>query len=102
MKRWFRRFIYVLLILIWLAVMSFPFLAFTLATQNEIQLGESLHQHVRIFLVQEERLGGVGIEWARLTRRPPDCSRTTVVYLMWEGDGQSASFVQCFGAVPGG
>lgn len=94
-KLWLRRLGYVLIILVWLVVITFPFFAVFLASQGEVRLGEDPQRHVRIFLIQERDLQGVGIERARPLRDTTSCFQTRLSYLMWEGEGENVSFCQC-------
>jgi hypothetical protein len=96
MSRWLRRFIYLLVTLVWLCVMSLPALAFILAIQGQIQMGNDVRHHLRIFMLQDPDVQGIGIEWTRPLRRQPTCSRTTVNYLLWEGEGEDVAFCQCY------
>ena len=80
MKRWLRRLGYLVLLIGWLLVMAFPTFAFFLATQGEVQLGSDPRSHVRIFMVQEESSGGVGLEWVRSARQTEGCTRTSLHY----------------------
>lgn len=95
-KKWLRRLGYALILVIWLAVMLFPTFAFVLANRGQIQIGSSSQNHVRFFMVQEEMADGVGVEWARPILTNNNCSRTNIVYFLWEGDkDQNTSFCQC-------
>lgn len=96
MRRLPRRLLYTIAIIIWLLVMSFPIIAMVLATQQQIQIGDDSRRHVRLFLLQEENAQGVGIEWARPLRENRSCSKTSVNYLLWEGEAKPASYCQCF------
>jgi hypothetical protein len=69
--------------------MTFPVIAFVLAVRGEIQAGQSMGSHVRIFLLQEESVQGIGVEWTR-PAGSESCYMTTVNYLLWKG-GNSAS-----------
>ncbi len=91
MKHWLRRFLYLVVVVLWLAVMSFPILAFSLAGKGELRFGED----VRLFMVQEEGAEGVGLEWTRPFSPKPSCTRTTVTYLMWEGVAENTTYCQC-------
>ena len=95
MNRWLRRFIYLLVTLAWLCVMSFPVVAFILAIQGQIQVGNDV-RHLRLFMLQEPDVQGIGFEWTRPLRQQPPCSRTTVNYLLWEGEGEDVAFCQCY------
>lgn len=94
MKRWPRRFGYVLIVIIWLMVMCFPTFAFTLARNGQIEVGS----HLRFFMVQEENADGIGVEWTRPLPGQPSCAKTSVTYLLWENDGgqnQNVTYCQC-------
>ena len=80
-----RRLIYLGIILLWLLVMAFPIASFVLATRGEIRFGDSVHNGLRIFLVQEDDAQGIGFEWSRRLRADPQCTKTVVRYLIWEG-----------------
>ena len=91
MRRWLRRVVYLLIIVVWLVVMSLPVLAFSLAGQGELWLGDQ----VRLFLVQEPTAEGVGVEWTRPLRAQPACARTTVTYIMWAGQSENTAYCRC-------
>jgi len=93
--RWLRRLSYLVFIVFWLAVMLFPCTAFTLAMQQQIQLGDSAGSHMRVFLLQESEKEGVGLEWERPYRPQAGCYVTTVSYLMWAGEGENVAYCQC-------
>mgnify|MGYP001029469301 CR=1 FL=1 len=101
MKRWLKRLGYAVAIVFWLMIMAFPTFAFFLATRGEVQFGDDPHSHMRFFMIQEEELGGIGIEWVRDARRVENCSRTSISYILWEGNGrnQNTSFCQCYDPV---
>ena len=65
MKRWLKRFFGAVLLIVWLLIMLFPCMAFSLAMRTEIQIGRNPDSHVRIFLVSEELEEGIGVEWKR-------------------------------------
>jgi hypothetical protein len=94
MKRWLRRLLYLLIVVVWLVVMSFPALAFFLATKGEVRLGGE-DSYVRLFLVREEGSEGVSVEWARPSGQAAGCIQSRVVYLLWEGRGDNVTYCQC-------
>ena len=96
MKSTLRRLAYFLVFLVWLLIMLFPVVAFVLATQGEIMVGKETNSHTRLFLLQEEDTEGVGIEWTRRARESPGCAQTSLIYLMWEGEGENATYCQCY------
>ena len=71
-------------------------MALVLANQQQIEIGSDVSSHIRIFLVQENEAQGVGVEWARPIRKAPSCSTTSVNYLLWEGEAESAAYCQCY------
>lgn len=96
MKRWLRRLGYLIVVIIWLVVMAFPIFAFTLAGRGEMMFGEAAGSHVRLFLLREPDAEGIGVEWTRPYRPQPACTRTSVIYVMWQGRSQNTSYCQCF------
>ncbi len=90
-----RRLIYLGVIFLWLLVICFPIASFALATRGEISFGDRVHSGLRIFLVQEDDAQGIGIEWSRRLRVNPQCSKTGVRYLLWEGRGSDFSTEYC-------
>ena len=98
---WLRRLLYALLLLLWLIVIAFPFVAFRLATNGQIQIGGDERRNVRLFLVQEEDLEGVGVEWIRPSRDRENCADGTVSYFFWEGQGDNIRYCQCYDASSG-
>ena len=79
--------------------MSLPLLTAVLARQGQIQVGRPEGSRVRLFLLQERQVEGVGLEWSRPLRQEPGCHRTTVIYFMWRGQGENVRFVTCPAAV---
>ena len=77
--------------------MAFPFVAFTLATNGELRIGNE--SYLRLFLVQETGANGVGFEWRRGLFQPEACLQTSVAYLMWEGESEGVTYCQCFDPV---
>ena len=97
MKRWLRRLGYFIGLILWLVLMAFPFVAFTLATNGELKIGSE--SYLRLFLVQEAEANGIGVEWRRELFQPDNCLRTSVSFLMWEGESEGVTFCQCFDPV---
>ena len=82
------------ILVVWVLVMIFPFVAFTLATRGQLQIGSSEQRHIRLFMVQEKEANGVGVEWIRPHRRT-NCLQGSITYLMWAGEGDNVTFCQC-------
>lgn len=93
---WLRRSIYLVLILLLLLLMLLPLLAFRLAGRQQIQLGNSERDHLRIFLVQEKTAEGIGVEQIRPYQPLPNCFQTDVNYYMWKGEPENTTFCQCY------
>ena len=96
MNRWLRRLLYFFVVVVWLAVMSFPLVAAILAVRGEIQLGDDPRSHLRLFLVQERQAQGVGVEWTRPVSKRASCSQSSVSYLLWEGEAENVVYCQCY------
>lgn len=107
MKIWLRRLLMLLFVLFWLAVILTPALAFVLARNGQVQIGESDGRHWRLFLIQEAEVEGIGLERGRIVPPPLEappgtgCLRTTVDYWMWVGDGEAVAYCQCADPVTG-
>jgi hypothetical protein len=101
MKQWLRRLGYLIIVIIWLLVMAFPIFAFTLAGRGELTFGDATGSHVRLFLLREPDVEGVGVEWTRPYRPQPTCTRTNITYIMWEGRNENTSYCQCFDEISG-
>jgi hypothetical protein len=97
MKRWFLRFAVAFFVVIFLIVACFPLLAFVLAASDELLIGQIRQSHLRLFTVSSAESKGVGIEWSRRLKGHSDCYRTTVNFLLWEGDtrGQNVEYCAC-------
>lgn len=95
MRRWLRRFLYLAFFLLWLAVMFFPCMAFSLSMNQQLQVGASESSHIRVFLLQADENEGVGVEWQRPSSLRSPCYKTTVTYWMWAGTGENSTYCQC-------
>lgn len=92
-----RRLTYILIAIAWFVVMTIPILAFVLAARGEIMLGNDMGSNVRLFMVTESELQGIGIQ--RVTKSSYEsCYRTSVRYVLWEGRniGLNTDFCTCF------
>jgi hypothetical protein len=97
MNRWVRRLIYTLIALVWLFLMLLPAFSFLLAARGELTLGSNPHSQVRFFLLSNADAEGVGIEWTRPLRTTGEtCTRTSVRYLLWAGEGEPVSTCRCY------
>ena len=96
MRRWLSRLVLILFVIIWLLVMSFPFVAFRLTTHDEISIGSSEGSHLRIFMIRADEQKGIGLEWSK-SLDSSECFATNVKYILWEGSepGQNTDFCYC-------
>ncbi len=95
-----------LVLLVWLALMLLPALAFVLARNGQVQVGDSDGRHWRLFLVQDADAEGLGLEVARPVAPSLDapgatCLRTNVGYWLWTGEGQDVAYCQCVDVATG-
>jgi hypothetical protein len=90
-----RRLLYLALVILWLLIMALPFVAFTLAARGQILLGDQAEAHTRLFLLNDEDKQGVGLEWVRSAGDESHCWSGRVLYFLWQGEGQNATFCQC-------
>jgi hypothetical protein len=96
MRRWGRRLVYGLIMLVWLVVMISPAFAFVLAARGELQFGSSSGNQVRFFMIQQADADGVAVEWTRPLRQDNRCLLTTVRYWLWQGEGEPVSSCRCY------
>ncbi|MBP6017191.1 MAG: hypothetical protein KA586_10765 [Candidatus Promineofilum sp.] len=107
MNVWLRRFLILLFILFWLALILTPTLAFVLARNGQVQLGPSGGSHWRLFMLQQADVEGLGLERSRPVAPPAgasesvQCLQTTIDYWMWYGEGQGTSYCQCLDTLTG-
>lgn len=92
---WRRRILYPVIGLVWLIVISMPLLAFILAANSELRLGDQDGAHIRLFLLQESDAQGVGAEWTSPFTDRSGCANSHVRYLLWEGTGINADYCRC-------
>jgi len=93
-----RRVVYVIAAIVWLVLMTLPILAFILAARGEIMLGDDSGSNVRLFLVNEDELHGIGFQRANEINSGQECYHISVDYLLWEGDTseQNIDFCTCY------
>lgn len=96
MKRRLRRLLYLLFFLLWLLLMALPLLGVILAVRQQIEIGDVPGNQLRLFLLQEVEVRGVGVEWTRPAQGTSGCVQTTLTYLLWRGKGENARYCRCY------
>jgi hypothetical protein len=97
----------VLSVLVWLCVMTVPFLALRLAMRGELAWRRGDFAEDRLWLVNAEtglgqgRASGIGYSATRVVSDQraadgPVCVRTNVYFLLWKGQGDNATFCECY------
>lgn len=74
--------------------MCFPFLAITLAVRGEIQIGSDTLTGIRIFMLLDNEKG-MGFQLNRKAPNDPNCIRTSIRYLLWEGEKRELNTDYC-------
>ncbi len=98
-------------VLVWLCVMTVPFLALLLAMRGELAWRRGDFVEDRLWLVNAEsglgqgRASGIGYSAMRVVSDRTDaggpvCARTRVYFFMWKGEGENAAFCECYAKRP--
>ncbi|UCG24949.1 MAG: hypothetical protein JSW55_02850 [Chloroflexota bacterium] len=91
-----RRTGYVLIVIVWLVLMALPILAFILAARGELMIGDDQSSNIRLFMVNEDEVKGIGFQRAKKAHSRNDgCYRTSVRYLLWEGRDSNLNISYC-------
>ncbi len=90
MNKWAKRLLYLIITLVWLAIMLFPVFAIRLATRGQLQAGNTT-----IFMVQERQEAGIGFQTTREVNSEATCTLTTVRYVLWDGEGENSRSCSC-------
>lgn len=95
-----------LLLVVWFTVLMLPLFLFILAVNGEIRIGHSgdmpdKHEHplLELSLVMEADFRGLRITNAAVAQRDGEdalCVQTNVRYLLWQGEGDPATFCDCY------
>jgi hypothetical protein len=100
-------------VLVWLCVMTVPFLALLLAMRGELTWRRGEFVEDRLWLVNAETgigrgsASGIGYSASRVISDDraadgPVCARTSVYFFLWQGKSESVSFCECYQPVEGG
>ena len=91
-----RRFGYALIAITWLVLMALPILAFILAARGELMIGDDQSSNIRLFMVNEDEAKGIGFQRVKKAHSRSDgCYRTSVSYLLWEGQDSNLNISYC-------
>jgi hypothetical protein len=100
-------------VLVWLCVMTIPFLALWLAVKGELTWRRGEFVEDRLWLVNAESgighggASGIGYSSTRAlsgqtAADSPVCVRTRVYFLLWKGKSENVTFCDCYTPVEGG
>ena len=100
-------------VLVWLGVMTIPFLALLLAVKGELTWRRGDFVEDRLWLVNAESgighggANGIGYSSARVlsdhtAADGPVCVRTRVYFFLWKGQSENVTFCDCYTLVEGG
>lgn len=98
-------------VLIWLCVMTVPFLALLLAMRGELTWRRGDFVEDRLWLVNAESgvgkgsANGIGYSTTRTISGQTDdvspvCVRTNVYFLLWKGQSERVTFCECYAKRP--
>lgn len=92
-------------VIIWLVVMTIPAFILLLAIQQEVTIWHGsgfpereAHPLLQVRLIMEIESRGVSIGTSHISRETETlaCVQTNVNYLLWQGQGESASYCDCY------
>ena len=99
-----RKIIRIVVIVIWFLILLLPLAFFVLASQGDITISRSgipdSHEHplLQFSLISETDSRGLRITTTSISK-PDDlnlCIQTNVRFALWEGQGESARFCDCY------
>ena len=69
-----------------------------LAARGELMIGSDQSSNVRVFMVNDDQVEGIGFQRVHTVGSNPGCLKTSVKYLLWEGQNASlnTSFCECY------
>lgn len=94
MNKTAKRVVIIILVVIWFILIMLPSLAVILASREQIQIGVG-ETSLRLFLLQEADVEGLGLEFMRPSSANPNCIQSTVNYFMWVGESQNIVYCLC-------
>jgi hypothetical protein len=95
----------VMLVVIWFTILLLPCFFIVLATQQQIVIsqGSLPDQQLRIWLIMETTMRGLGISSTSvhpakgaLLAEDALCLQTNVSYILWQGQGDATSYCDCY------
>lgn len=72
-----------------------PLFACRLITQGALQFGNEQGRFLNIFMLQDPDQEGIGVQWTRAFDDEAQCTRTSVRYYMFVGEGENLDFCEC-------
>ena len=72
-----------------------PLFGCRLVTQGVLQFGDEEGRFLNIFMLQDPDQEGIGMQWSRAFDDEAVCTRTTVRYYMFVGEGENFDYCEC-------
>jgi hypothetical protein len=88
------------LVAVWLLILLIPafFIVMTINGEVTIPLGDAPEQNLRIWLISEARVRGLGVASGGVASRSETdvCVETDLRYLLWQGTQAPSTYCECF------
>ncbi|MFK7804079.1 MAG: hypothetical protein AB8G95_20770 [Anaerolineae bacterium] len=74
-----------------------PLFGCRLVTQGVLQFGDEDGRFLNVFMLQDPDQEGIGMQWTRTFEHDDQavCTRTTVRYYMFVGEGENLNYCEC-------
>jgi hypothetical protein len=96
MKPWLRRIGILAFFLFWCFFLMLPTILFVGFADGQMVWGDDPQNQVRVFLMQELRKEGIGVQWSRPVTEDGACVQTTVRYFMFAGTAVDNDTCTCY------
>lgn len=82
-------------IIIWIVLFTLPIIGCRLINNGQVQWSVPGGSQVRLFLLQDSDLEGIGVQRTRTRGPGGSCLETSVNYFMWVGESDNSVMCQC-------
>ena len=86
-------------LVLWFILLLSPCFMILLAARGEISIstGDLPDQRIRVWLIQEARLSGIGVSSATVQAHDQQmCVQTNVNFMLWRGQADSTQYCDCY------